>query len=257
MQRTAQAAALDLYDTLKARQTMGQEELHFKLEEIAPGVELAPVMAALKTMQRVTFNANNGVFSYKPELQITTAHDLLVHVRKTCALPTSSVAVKDIRESVPQGLTLAPFIEELESNGDILAVRSLGPFAQGILPKLGRKNHEGLGILDQAQGGGSRFKAMFLDQVRVDMKKKDRSLGRVEDELIWQWADVPIAETDDVVKLLAQEDLTASSQVPEEVKPVAAPAGKKKKRANRPLKITNTHMKQQGIDFSKDYVAGA
>lgn len=44
---------------------MGQEELHFKLEEIAPGVELAPVMAALKTMQRVTFNANNGVFSYK------------------------------------------------------------------------------------------------------------------------------------------------------------------------------------------------
>ena len=76
---------------------------------------------------------------------------------------------------------MAPFIEELESNGDILAVRSLGPFAQGILPKLGRKNHEGLGILDQAQGGGSRFKAMFLDQVRVDMKKKDRSLGRVED----------------------------------------------------------------------------
>lgn len=43
--------------------------------------------------------------------------------------------------------------------------------------------------------------------------------------------------------------------MPEEVKPVAAPAGKKKKRANRPLKITNTHMKQQ-VRSSTDVANG-
>jgi hypothetical protein len=36
--------------------------------------------------------------------------------------------------------------------------------------------------LDQAPtGGGTRLKSVFLDQVRVDMKKKGREVGRVED----------------------------------------------------------------------------
>lgn len=81
-------------------------------------------------------------------------------------------------------------------------------------------------------------------------------------EFIHLWADVPIAETDDVAKLLAQressfhcfssndhitdtllEDLSNSSVVPEAPKVVLGPAAKKKKKSNRVLKITNTHMK--------------
>jgi hypothetical protein len=61
-------------------------------------------------------------------------------------------------------------------------MRSLGPFIQAELPKLGRKNFQGLGILDPAPtGGGTRMKAIYLDSVRVEMNKKGRPVGRVDD----------------------------------------------------------------------------
>lgn len=93
-------------------------------------------------------------------------------------------------------------------------------------------------------------------------------------EFIYSWADVPIAETDDVTKLLADrtsscnlrqdsadnplfhntEGFSASSAIPIAPKAIVTAASKKKKKRTRALKITNTHMKEQGIDFSKDYV---
>lgn len=101
-------------------------------------------------------------------------------------------------------------------------------------------------------------------------------------EFIYSWADVPIAETDDVAKLLADrtfsynplvfppkhadnpiffshntEELSASSAIPTAPKATATAASKKKKKRTRALKITNTHMKEQGIDFSKDYIKPA
>lgn len=76
-------------------------------------------------------------------------------------------------------------------------------------------------------------------------------------EFIYSWADVPIAETDDVAKLLADQELSASSAIPAAPKATATAASKKKKKRTRALKITNTHMKEQGIDFSKDYIKPA
>ena len=106
---------------------------------------------------------------------------MLSHIRKVCPRPTSHVSIKELRELVPPPATAMAYLEELEQRGDVLIIRSLGPFANAELPKLGRKNFQGLGILDQASGGGAtRMKAVFLDSVRGEMKKKDRPAMRVE-----------------------------------------------------------------------------
>jgi transcription initiation factor TFIIE subunit beta len=49
------------------------------------------------------------------------------------------------------------------------------------------------------------------------------------------------------------EELSASSAVPPAPKITPSGPVKKKKKSTRALKITNTHMKALGIDFSKDY----
>jgi hypothetical protein len=118
----------------------------------------------------------------QPELQITSPSELLSHVRKSCSKPTSYLLVKNLRDAVPAPHSLPAFLEELENKGDVLVMRSLGPFIQAELPKLGRKNFQGLGILDPAPtGGGTRMKAIYLDSVRVEMNKKGRPVGRVDD----------------------------------------------------------------------------
>jgi hypothetical protein len=72
--------------------------------------------------------------------------------------------------------------------------------------------------------------------------------------MITLWDKVKIGETDDISKLLAGREYFAgntadkaeelsSNAVPE--KQLTAPPPKKKKRATRALKITNTHMKDQ------------
>ncbi|GFZ51110.1 hypothetical protein JCM24511_08868 [Saitozyma sp. JCM 24511] len=238
-------AALDLRSQLKSRGTMNWGDAFFYIQEACPGMEPGSVLEMLKGLERVRFNEANQVFEYIPELTITSTTQLASHIRLR-STPTVGLPVRPLREAIQPPQLANPWLEELETGGSVLIMRTLGPFRETALPPLGRKNADGLGIND---GGPGRMKSVFWDDVR----EKGRAGKRVDDEFVFSWADVPIAETDDIGKLLADEELSASSAVPPAPKITPSGPVKKKKKSTRALKITNTHMKALGIDFSKDY----
>ncbi|KAI9634194.1 uncharacterized protein MKK02DRAFT_38867 [Dioszegia hungarica] len=243
------SAAMDLEEELKGKGTMPLMDAYFYLQENCPELNANDVVALLKGLPRVGFNKANQVLSYVPALTITSQTQLLTHIRLHTT-PRQSLNVRDptIKEAT-KDQPLVEWLVDLEKTGEVLLARAIGPFAHSDLPKLGRKNGLGLGISD-LEKGASRIRGVFWDEVRG----RGRAGKRVDEDFIHLWADVPIEGTDDVGKLLAQQDLSASSNVPEPLKAIpGGPAGKKKKKSTRALKITNTHMKAMGIDFSKDY----
>ncbi|WVQ84252.1 hypothetical protein IAT38_006404 [Cryptococcus sp. DSM 104549] len=232
-----------IFGILKQRKTMNYMDAYYQVEAMnTEGAHPSDVLTALKAMDNVKYSDANSVFSYVPPLELNNLQELRNHIR-VHSTPTLGIPVKDLREAMPQGLEQ---LRELEDKGDILIMRGLtGAWKDIPLPKLGRKNFNGLGV---TEGGQARWKTVFWDH----LKEAGKAGKRVDDEFIHAWADVPMAETDDVAKLLADQELSASSRVPEAPKPVAQ-ASKKKKKRSHALKITNTHMKEQGIDFSQDY----
>ncbi|WRT69949.1 uncharacterized protein IL334_006940 [Kwoniella shivajii] len=243
MYKDVRTAALDLFHQLKRASTMSYHDAYFRVEETSPGLDATAALELLKGMERVDFREVNNVFMYIPELTLNNLSEIRSYIRVN-STHTSGIPVRNLREAMPNGI--GP-LGDLESKGDILIMRGLtGAYKDIPLPRLGRKNLNDQGIND---GGATRWKTVFWDHER----EKGLAGKRVDDEFIFAWADVPMAETDDVTKLLAEQELTASSSVPFTTK--VAPSGpvKKKKKTTRALKITNTHMKEQGIDFSKDY----
>ncbi|WWC72290.1 uncharacterized protein I206_106252 [Kwoniella pini CBS 10737] len=243
MYKDVRTAALDLFHQLKRASTLSGHDAYFRVQETSPGLDAAEALELLKSMDKVEYKEVNDVFMYIPDLTLNSISEIRSHIR-VHSTPTSGIPVKNLREAMPNGV--AP-LGELESKGEILIMRGLtGPFKDIPLPRLGRKNLNGVGILE---GGNSRWKTVFWDHER----EKGLAGSRVDDEFVFSWADVPMAETDDVTKLLAEHELTASSSIPAPSKVIPVGPVKKKKKTTRALKITNTHMKEQGIDFSKDY----
>ncbi|GAA6036276.1 hypothetical protein JCM8097_006872 [Rhodosporidiobolus ruineniae] len=175
----------------------------------------------LRNHERVKYDDRTGLWSYKPDFILSSKSDLLILLRR--ASPDGGLPVKKLRESWA-GVTAA--IEELEREGRVLVTRT-----------------EGKG----AAGGEGTMKMVFLDDIGVEKEPLDQ-----EFKDLWRSLKTPIG--DDLAEELQTAGLTASSA------PLANPTtqGKKKpkdrKRANRRFKITNTHLKDQGIDLSKDYV---
>ncbi|TYJ53871.1 hypothetical protein B9479_005492 [Cryptococcus floricola] len=247
MYQDTRTAAIDLLNILRKAVTMRYEDAYFRVQENSPGTDPTKALEILKGLERIEFNAGNQVFSYIPELTLITASEIRNHIR-IHSTPTSGLPLKTLKEAMPNGVEP---LKDLESRGDVMIMRGLGANFKDIpLPRLGRLNVNGEDLLG---GPTTRWKMVFWDH----LKEAGRAGKRVDDEFIFSWADVPIAETDDVTKLLADQELSASSLTPAAPKAVATAPAKKKKRNTRALKITNTHMKEQGIDFSKDYVKGA
>ncbi|RSH91541.1 hypothetical protein EHS25_009840 [Saitozyma podzolica] len=197
---------------------MNWGDAFFYIQEACPGMEPGSVLEMLKGLERVRFNEANQVFEYIPELTITSTTQLASHIRLR-STPTVGLPVRPLREAVQPPQLANPWLEELETGGSVLIMRTLGPFRETALP---------------------------LWEGRMRM-------GWASMMFVFSWADVPIAETDDIGKLLADEELSASSAVPPAPKITPSGPVKKKKKSTRALKITNTHMKALGIDFSKDY----
>ncbi|OCF44547.1 transcription initiation factor TFIIE subunit beta [Kwoniella heveanensis CBS 569] len=243
MYNDVRTAAIDLFHQLKKATTMSYHDAYFRVQETSPGLDANAALELLKGMDRVEFREVNEVFMYIPELTLNNITEIRSHIR-VHSTQTSGVPVRTLREAMPGGV--GP-LAELEQKGDILIMRALtGPFKDIPLPRLGRKNINGLKI---NEGGNARWKTVFWDHE----KEKGLAGKKVDEEFIFAWADVPMAENDDVSKLLAEQELTANSAVTTTTKIVPIGPAKKKKKTTRALKITNTHMKEQGIDFSKDY----
>jgi transcription initiation factor TFIIE subunit beta len=112
----------------------------------------------------------------QPELTIITAAQLASHIRLH-STPTNGLLIRPLREAIQPPQMALPMFDELEANGSILIMRTLGTFRDTALPPLGRKNADGLGINDSDKGGGARLKSVFWDEVR----ERGRAGKRVED----------------------------------------------------------------------------
>ncbi|ORX40493.1 hypothetical protein BD324DRAFT_611003 [Kockovaella imperatae] len=239
-------AVMQMSAHLKAVGTLGYQDAYFHAQAEFPSHDPVKVLEMLKRLERVIFNDVNQVFSYNPELTLANEAQIRGYIR-TNSTPTQPVLLRSIREALPPNGT--SIIEDLERRGEIQVMRSLtGQFKDPPLPRLGRKNILGLKINDSGNGG-SRMRSLWWD----DLRERDRAGKRADDDFIFAWDDVVITEADDIVRLLEKENLGAGSAMPAAPKIVAQAPAKKKKTRRGPLKISNVHMKEQGIDFSKDY----
>ncbi|GAA6014477.1 hypothetical protein JCM10207_001621 [Rhodosporidiobolus poonsookiae] len=201
-----------------------------RLEDLAlrSGVEAllhnAELLQGLQQHERVKYDERTGLWSYKPDFILSSKSDLLILLRR--ASPDGGLPVKRLRESWA-GVTGA--IEELEREGRVLVTRT-----------------EGKG----AAGGEGTMKMVFLDDIG---KEKDPLDQEFKD--LWRSLKTPIG--DDLAQELQTAGLTASSAAPPPPTTTAKKKAKGRKgpgSSNRRFKITNTHLKDQGIDLSKDYV---
>ena len=156
-------------------------------------------------------HAHPWIIAPQPELTLANEAQVRGYIR-TNSTPTQPVLLRDIKEALPpNGISI---IEDLERRGEVLIMRSLtGQFKDVPLPRLGKANRLGLKINDNVGGAGQRFKSIWWD----DLRERDRAGKRVDDgtssdrrglsllrrtDFIFAWDEVPIKDTDDIVKLL-------------------------------------------------------
>ncbi|EIW66129.1 hypothetical protein TREMEDRAFT_35345, partial [Tremella mesenterica DSM 1558] len=231
--------------------TISQHDAFFRIQQDYPTLDPNDVLERIRQLDKIEVNSVNGSMSYKRDLEITNLTQLRTYIR-THSQPLSPVSLRLLREATqPSSFSLNP-LTEMETRGEILIMRSLGAqeFRDAPLPRLGRPNVYGLKITD---GRPDRWRCVWWDE----LKERGKTGKRVVDEVIWAWDEVEIGEKDDVGKLLedaevgrvGREDMVVKDKKDEERRD-----GKKKKKKNgRALKITNTHMIEHGIDFTKDY----
>ncbi|BGP51422.1 hypothetical protein JCM10450v2_007364 [Rhodotorula kratochvilovae] len=158
----------------------------------------------------------------KPDFILSSKADLLVLLRRHS--PQGGLPVKKLRESWA-GVQAA--IEDLEREGRVLVTRT--------------------GKTEQAEKDG-QMKMVFLDDIGREQDPLDQ-----EFKDLWRSLKTPVG--DDLAQELQQAGLIASSGAPPPPIATKKKAGKgRKASSNRRFKITNTHLKDQGIDLSKDYV---
>ncbi|BGP58004.1 hypothetical protein JCM8202_001758 [Rhodotorula sphaerocarpa] len=206
-----------------------QHNAPIRLEDLAIRSGIEPLLSnpelqnGLRQHERVRFDERTSLVSYKPDFVLNSKSDLLVLLRRNS--PTGGLPVKKLRESWA-GVTAA--IEELEREGRVLVTRT-------------GKNPQ--------HGGEGQMKMVFLDDIGRERDPLDQ-----EFKDLWHSLKTPIG--DELAQELQAAGLTASSAAP------PPPTTNKKKAkgrkgpgsSNRRFKITNVHLKDQGIDLSKDYV---
>ncbi|GEM12533.1 transcription initiation factor TFIIE subunit beta [Rhodotorula toruloides] len=181
------------------------------------------LVEGLKKHERVRYAEKTGLFAYKPDFILSSKNDLLILLRRHS--PQGGLPVKKLRESWA-GVTTA--IEELEREGRVLVTRT--------------------GKTEQSQEREGQMKMVFLDDIG---KEKDPLDQEFRD--LWRSLKTPVG--DELAQELKNAGLTASSAAPPPPTTTKKAKGRKGPgSSNRRFKITNVHLKDQGIDLSKDYV---
>lgn len=272
---------------------MRWEDAYLHIEDKSPGVDAALVLDMLKKQDRVKFNETNRVFTYEPEIVLKNQADLRTHIRthsqptkgllykeirEAMPVPELTGYLEDLER---EGHVM--ILRSLTGKLKDAPVPSLGRSnAWGDKLNGGGPERWKTVFWDELRERGRAAD-------RVDDGGGGRGIESLTAEFVFEWADVVIGPEDDVAKLLASrewavvgwevmltalsptlfyqpcftnpssalfpEDLKASTAVTQEKKKTddSDAKGKKKKRRGRALKITNTHMKALGIDFSKEY----
>lgn len=179
----------------------------------------AGLLERFKSHDRVIYDPKTDLYSYRHDFQFRSKAALLTEIQRHTR-KGGGLSVRALRESWKE----APLaIEELEKSGDVLVTRT---------------------TKDQ------QMRMVFFNEI----KPLEGTGGMpLESEFQELWHKLKVPPEADLLRSLAQEGLQATSA---EAVVAKAPGGKKKGKKSaprqRPMKLSNTHLKQS-IDFSKSY----
>jgi len=179
----------------------------------------AEMLAAFKAHERIVYDEKTDLYSYKPDFAIRNNNELLALLRRYS--PRGGMLVKKLQESWPNAKSA---IEELERDGKVMVIRTGGS-----------SDREG------------QMKMVFWDEMGR-MKK-------VDEEFNTMWHKLKLPDQITIAKELEEGGMKTTSTLASELPSSTANIKKpKKKGGNRKIKIQNTHLKELGIDLSKDFL---
>ncbi|TIA93594.1 hypothetical protein E3P99_00018 [Wallemia hederae] len=192
-----------------------------RLEDLVvrSGIELVRTPGLLdlfNSHDRVQHDTKLDLYSYRHDFPMKSKSELLGHVKSYA--PRGGMRVNVLKESwsgAPQA------IEDLERDKEVVVLR--GKDGQGM-------------------------RTVFENSVKDAIEVQDEFRG------LWHGLNVPVES--EVARDLDDAGLKRTSKT-EVAPPAPQQAQKKRKKAgssNRRVKITNTHLQEQGIDLSKDFV---
>lgn len=165
------------------------------------------------------------VWSYKPDYVITNAEQVL-EVLRLFSSRGLGMPVGTLKQSWPHVMTA---ITELENEGKILVYRTEGVGGKEGVPK-----------------------NVFFDELGC-RENLGPSRGALDEEFREMWHSLQTPPIHALPLELQEAGLTSTSSN-NIIKPQSNKKSKKKSGKGGKVKITNTHLKDLGIDLSKDYV---
>jgi len=179
------------------------------------------LLEKFKAHDRVLWDPKTDLYSYRHDFNVRNKAALLTEIQRQTR-KGGGLSVRTIKESwkeAPQA------IEELEKEGEVFVTRT---------------NKDG------------QLRMVFWNEIKPD---EEHGGMQVEKEFHTLWHELEVPNDVDLLKQLAKEGLqatTAESLVPKG--PAPKRKGKKSAPKQRPVRLTNTHLKGT-IDLSRDYVA--
>ncbi|EJD46963.1 transcription initiation factor IIE, beta subunit [Auricularia subglabra TFB-10046 SS5] len=175
------------------------------------------LLERFKGHDRVLHDEKTGLFSYRHDFNLKNKATLLTEIQRH-ARNGGGLSVRQLKESWKEAPAA---IDELEKEGEVLVTRTLKD---------------------------GQMKMVFWNEVRAPEPP-------VEDEFRSMWHSLVVPPEADMLRVLRAEGLQATQGESAVARgPAPKKKGKKSGPRQRQVRIMNTHLQQEGIDLSKDYV---
>ncbi|KAH9976695.1 transcription initiation factor IIE subunit beta [Lactifluus volemus] len=190
--------------------------------------------------ERVEFDPKTNLYSFKHDYSFRSKAALLTEIQRATRRG-GGISVRTLKESWKDAPSA---VEELEKEGEVFVTRTLRDGQMRMV----FWNELKADPADLAEEGPEAV-------AKRDASKNGTGLS-VEKEFHDLWHNLNVPNDVDLLKQLQSGGLQeTASEAPVIKAPVGKKKGKKSATRQRTARLTNTHLKDMGIDFSKDYVA--
>ncbi|KAH9177285.1 transcription initiation factor IIE subunit beta [Lactarius sanguifluus] len=198
------------------------------------------LLEKFKSHERVEFDPKTNLYSFKHDYSFRNKAALLTEIQRSTRRG-GGISVRSLKESWKDSPTA---VEELEKEGEVFVTRTL------------RDGQMRMVFWNELKADPAELAEEGPDAVaKRDASKNGTGLS-VEKEFYDLWHNLSVPNDVDLLKQLQSGGLQeTASEAPVIKAPVGKKKGKKSATRQRTARLTNTHLKDTGIDLSKDYVA--
>ncbi|KDQ54466.1 hypothetical protein JAAARDRAFT_38133 [Jaapia argillacea MUCL 33604] len=178
------------------------------------------LLEKFRAHDRIEYNPKNDTYTYRHDFTFNNKAALLTEIQKHTK-HGGGLSVRSLKESWKEAPQV---IEELEKEGEVFVTRTVKD---------------------------GQLRMVFFN----DIKSQEEGEGKpVEQEFRDLWHSLKVPEEPDLIRSLAIDGLQATLAEAPAPKPTnAKKKGKKTGSRQRPIRLTNTHLKGE-IDLSRDYL---